>query len=80
MHNTLENFWEVFPKNSVTTKDALVELSFTAIQVVNSVRHLGVFEPATLLSLLNTCFQLSILSSLGQFKDAGFKHCRGFTC
>ncbi|KAB1207718.1 RNA polymerase II C-terminal domain phosphatase-like 3 [Morella rubra] len=36
VHNTLENFWEVFPKNSVTTKDALVELSFTAIQVVNS--------------------------------------------
>ena len=38
MHNTLESLREVFSGLIVPTKDALVQLSFTAIQAVDSVR------------------------------------------
>lgn len=49
MRNTLERLREVFLEFSVPTKDALVQLSFTAIQAVNSVRHPGFFKLATFL-------------------------------
>lgn len=38
VHNTLESLREVFSGLIVPTKDALVQLSFTAIQAVDSVR------------------------------------------
>jgi hypothetical protein len=43
VRNTLERLREVFLEFSVPTKDALVQLSFTAFQAVNSVRHPGFF-------------------------------------
>lgn len=50
MHKTLESLKKVFSENHLPLKDALLQLSFTAIQAVNSVRHPSVFELATLLS------------------------------
>jgi hypothetical protein len=49
VRNTLERLRVVFLEFSVPTKEALVQLSFTAIQAVNSVRHPGFLELATFL-------------------------------
>lgn len=56
MHDTLVMLREVFLEFSVPTKDALVQLSFTAIQAVNSVRHRGFFELATFLIITEDLF------------------------
>lgn len=44
VHSTLESLQEVFSGLIVPTKDALVQLSFTAIQAVHSVRSPSSFE------------------------------------
>lgn len=44
MHSTLESLQEVFSGLIVPTKDALVQLLFTAIQAVHSVRNPSSFE------------------------------------
>lgn len=40
LQNTFENLQEIVMENNVPKKDDLIQLSFTAIQAVNSVRHL----------------------------------------
>lgn len=44
VHSTMESLQEVFSGLIVPTKDALVQLSFTAIQAVHSVRNPSSFE------------------------------------
>ena len=40
LHCLLDSLWELVSENSVSRTEALIQLSFTAIQTVNSVRSL----------------------------------------